>query len=1511
RSRDMGPWETGLLPGGGPIDFSVQGVEDELGYAKRQWDVSGLQDSHYEIKVQSQCTHLLGRFAEDNYYDTDTIEFILDRVPPLIYSKPQVKLAGSIDMVQDEEFGLSFTEPLFCDEPYTFALNVTLSTNETDKTLSHGNGIKVICKGNTISYRFADQALEGFPTNTSVTFTLDRVQDLAGNGMAAYTENFFWTQTATPPCPAIQWAGSMANEKLFVFGRNALDAMNMHIELSVFNQDYINRKLFDRSVVNNNIPSEEMRLNETLLLYRRSRDMGPWKTGLLPGGGPIDFSVQGVEDELGYAKLQWDVSGLQDSHYKIKVQSQCTHLLGGFPDGNFYDTDTIELILDKVPPLIYGRPQVKLAGSIDMVQDEEFGLSFTEPLFCDEPYTFALNVTLSTNETDKTLSHGNGIKVICEGKTIRYRFEDQALEGFPTNTSVTFTLDGVQDLAGNKMATYTENFFWDQSNLVSFTRPAESAAAAAALEPSSSPSSSPTQCEPPKPHIGMGCDMFDSDCDGEIDECDEDLIKPYISFKDGLSIDATENDDGFTVINSPAFASQDKAEKYLASIIIAEDDCASNFTVNVEVTAVVPPCLPTFTATAVDSVCGFTVHRRFQMKVDSFTPTVSIGFDNTTVERDDFYGIGRDDYLHIVSSNDTAFVNVGLNYKIEEGCPQKLKTVIKVSSNELEYDNTKPGMALLLETNDQRQSYGMMAFLQPSRCFDSSSLLCQTFSHRNVDAEDTFRYYQLDIEAIDMAGNVGTARAYVVVVPSSYKENEQDANYFVDFIEEAPDAMNVNQIKELIWDTNRDDPVQSAFLSITVAKTVTGEMSVTGILIPDDPAELDKLIKFLEEQLAAGLTNGGQRMLRRLAGECTCTSEVRITSISAGRRRKLQAARGAVIEYKVILTCEGNCDEDGNTIIDNSTATDGSTSSNPQGSNSTDSTGETDSTDGGTNPPEGGNSTSSVSSSLLDISSGLATFIETGGFVEKVKEAASSNEEADIGSLVAADDLILDSVNQDTQIVTVTETKAKVEFLQTIALPVLNFADLEQHQVESIIAALTTVLQEIGCILSVNFSFNMDVTCDSGCNVDAITEALQQSVAQVINDSIDDNSLLSQVEDAAGSDIAIISGVTLEPPEPVCNCLAEGGAGNANAAGSNTLSDNSNESLWYPAWGVVDKCSNAPGMPTYMRGSSHYTSESLEACCNEHFSWDVMGCIISSGGTIVDSGTQATSESEAQGKNCGGLVRTQMTFPTAEECCTEMVPWVATSLCVAESMPPYENVGTGKFYVSYEGNRCLKDCPVGGALCGGIVTDSAGSASRFAAIPVTPPKWSRIFNPLSFEYDVIACMFHVKDPGTLPRGEGIVLERRKIRVLSATSNLGKVRRAGGIFWPSSLSTRRQHSIGPRRLTPWWRRQQQQQATTTPTTTPNNAGNNNANTTEQQAVAAALAGIDVGDPAEKANYKAVRTVLTMIGGFPNATDKFLLSTRGIMRDQLTLARSEPKEIDTAVTAHEWHRAVVCR
>ena len=394
-------------------------------------------------------------------------------------------------------------------------------------------------------------------------------------------------------------------------------------------------------MLNDNIPSEEKRLERVTLLYRRKRDMGPWNTGSLPGGKSIDFSVQDLEDDLGHVKLQWDVSGIEDSQYEVKVQSVCTDL-GGLPDDDFYDTDTIELILDRVPPSLYSKPQVKLTGPIDKAQDEEFGLSFSELLFCAQPYTFGLGVTLTTNEADVTLSHGNGIKVICEGKMIRYRFEDGALEGFPTNTPVTFTLDRVQDLAGNVMDTYTVNFFWDQAKLVSPIAQSVNSTAAS------------VQCvatqHAERPYLG--CDGVDNDCDGEIDECDEDQIPPKLSFKDGLAVDASEDDDGLVTINTPTFSSINDAQSYLASILVAEDDCMVDLPLSVKPPNIGASCQSTkFEVTATSNQCpDQTVTRQYQMTVDTDVPVVTAGFNLGQGYGNEFSSVGDEGaYLGIVS----------------------------------------------------------------------------------------------------------------------------------------------------------------------------------------------------------------------------------------------------------------------------------------------------------------------------------------------------------------------------------------------------------------------------------------------------------------------------------------------------------------------------------------------------------------------------------------------------------------------------------------------------------------------------------------------------------------------------------------------------------------------------------------------------------------------------------------------------------------------------------------------
>ncbi|EJK51014.1 hypothetical protein THAOC_29858, partial [Thalassiosira oceanica] len=224
-------------------------------------------------------------------------------------------------------------------------------------------------------------------------------------------------------------------------------------------------------------------------------------------------------------------------------------------------------------------------------------------------------------------------------------------------------------------------------------------------------------------------------------------------------------------------------------------------------------------------------------------------------------------------------------------------------------------------------------------------------------------------------------------------------------------------------------------------------------------------------------------------------------------------------------------------------------------------------------------------------------------------------------------------------------------------------------------------------IISLTHKFDIVLVCpSSGCNVNSITTALEGAASSDLNDAIENGQLLSELQSNTNGTVSLITGETTldsdEGQSSGCSC-----DNSTEVGGSGTTTDSStsnNSSAWYPAWGATDKCSNAPGMPTYMQGTSHYTSTSLEACCQEHFHWDVTGCISASGGTVSNSGTQewyirwetfrcvqsciSDSSSQAQGLNCGGLASTKMLFQNAEDCCTQMVPWVATATCVAESM---------------------------------------------------------------------------------------------------------------------------------------------------------------------------------------------------------------------------------------------------
>ena len=123
-------------------------------------------------------------------------------------------------------------------------------------------------------------------------------------------------------------------------------------------------------------------------------------------------------------------------------------------------------------------------------------------------------------------------------------------------------------------------------------------------------------------------------------------------------------------------------------------------------------------------------------------------------------------------------------------------------------------------------------------------------------------------------------------------------------------------------------------------------------------------------------------------------------------------------------------------------------------------------------------------------------------------------------------------------------------------------------------------------ILSLDYDFSLNVTCpNSGCNVDSITSTMQEAVSQFIITSIENNDLLAGVSEETNA-VALLSGaMVLESEDDSCSCASP-----TSTVSGTTVTTNTHAAAWYPLWGATDKCSNAPGIPHYMKDSPHYNS---------------------------------------------------------------------------------------------------------------------------------------------------------------------------------------------------------------------------------------------------------------------------------------------------------------------------------
>jgi len=268
----------------------------------------------------------------------------------------------------------------------------------------------------------------------------------------------------TPTCPTIAWAGAMMNRQYpLTIGADDLLYTNFLLEVSIFNQGFMESTLFDRSIHNPEaVRAGEANIQDILLLYRRvgASETSSWKNGILhfnktrslfSDSQYVDFSMKNVEDEFGYATLFWDLQNVSDGSFEVKVISRCilsstSTMVKGF------SSDVIEIIVDRVPPKVYFS-DVTLPSSAHPTSKEYF-IQFTEDINCRRPFLFNILIRGLDNESDLTeLKDDDGIHVICVDQSVKFRFDretyDQQNLDMLLKSNIQVHLYGVQDLAGN------------------------------------------------------------------------------------------------------------------------------------------------------------------------------------------------------------------------------------------------------------------------------------------------------------------------------------------------------------------------------------------------------------------------------------------------------------------------------------------------------------------------------------------------------------------------------------------------------------------------------------------------------------------------------------------------------------------------------------------------------------------------------------------------------------------------------------------------------------------------------------------------------------------------------------------------------------------------------------------------------------------------------------------------------------------------------------------------------
>jgi len=214
------------------------------------------------------------------------------------------------------------------------------------------------------------------------------------------------------PCPKVNWANELKNDRKFLINIDNIDATSKTVKpfkVTVFNPLASQSKNFTAL-------QSKGRLLTVMVEYKQI-GRTTWSTAQTTNsvtGNTADMDYLSsftVEDGYGFASLEWLLDGVSEGNYEIKVGTKCQSS-GGPEELDGYSEPAITGVYDITRPEMYGKP-TPLRN--DIIVGEEISIFFTERMFCTLPLTFEVEVVILGTEY---ILHNKDLFIICEGRKI-------------------------------------------------------------------------------------------------------------------------------------------------------------------------------------------------------------------------------------------------------------------------------------------------------------------------------------------------------------------------------------------------------------------------------------------------------------------------------------------------------------------------------------------------------------------------------------------------------------------------------------------------------------------------------------------------------------------------------------------------------------------------------------------------------------------------------------------------------------------------------------------------------------------------------------------------------------------------------------------------------------------------------------------------------------------------------------------------------------------------------------